>query len=747
MARRDRRFGWRFYACCLLVVGLATGKFWLGLNGNAPEAAHAETIDAIQAQLSGKTKYRFAVVGNINNSIGIFEHKIIPKLNEADIDFVVSAGNAVTSGGEDKYRALRSMFAKLKAPYVLAFGENERKALGSYRFYDHYGPYVHAFVAGNARFLFLDSTGKTSWNWQFSWLAEELSKSKSQHTFAFCPTTPVPVGVSEDFNDDPEDYILEESVREKLVAQLAGNDVDAVFSTGLPVYSSSQMLDVRFVMTGGAGGLLDSDDNGHYHYVLVTVDGERAAIEPVLLDIGQSPIQRAYEGLWLAFLSLLYVGYLDILLTLAAAVLVAVWIYRAFLEDRDFYPSYDAPPIVNPTRPLRVAMFTNSYLPFVGGVPVAIDRLRQSLEPLGHKVMVVTPDVADAPEDDCCHRLPLLLRAKPGSAVAIANIFSRKAFKEVKSFKPDVVHLHHPFWVGSLGLFVARRLGVPAIYTYHTRLESFAHAVPLPSAFFRNFLAHFIVRRFANRCDSVIVPTDSAEHYLRAIGVRSPIQIQPTGIECQRFQNRDTRLSESLKSQLGLDRYGCRTLVCVSRLSPEKNVSFIVDGIAELAADCPVDFTLLILGDGPQRQFLEAKIERLGLQKHIRLLGSVPPKEVANYYHLGDLFVFASQAETQGMVILEAMAAGLPVVAVRASGIDDFIVDGHNGYKTLLQPQEWAEKVRRLLINNRELDQMGRNAMRLAMNFDTSRFGVAISRVYRQYVREGTTSTPYAEHT
>ncbi|GAB6096125.1 hypothetical protein JCM14469_23780 [Desulfatiferula olefinivorans] len=729
MARKRHHLKLLFYFN-IAIVGLLIGiKVYLHVFSQDFEAVHADQIERIEAALSGKSSYRFIVVGNINNSVGIFERKILPLINKSGADFMISAGNAVRNGGDDKYRALYGTLSRLSIPYLLTFGENEYSAIGSFRFYDHFGPYHFSFSAAGSRFIFLDSTGKTSWAWQYRWLDEELALSNN-HVFVFSghPIKEVDRTGVLDFDNR---YLLDERARDRFAALIEGAGVDAVFSSNLPLFSRQTVAGTDYVVTGGAGGLVLNNDRSYYHYITVDVDKDRVVISPERLSIGQHPVFRTLESLWFFVHSLVYVGYMNFLLLISVLIIVAIWLYVQIFTERDYYPNFDLDiePFLN--RPLKVAMFANTLLPFVGGVPVSVDRLRQGLKAMGHKVLVAGPRFPDTPETDRENdtlRLPLLIPFRETSDYPIVNIFSLRLFRTVFAFRPDIVHLHHPFWLGRMGLFIARRLKVPAIYTYHTRLEHFSHFVPLPEALFRNLISHRLIRRFANRCDGVVVPTEAAEDYLRIIGVKRPIFVQPTGIDYDSFARVDERAVAALRTRLGLN--DKRIVISVSRLSREKNIGFILDAVHELSRRQSTPFTLLIIGDGPEREALDEKIRVLGLENRVRLLGAVSPMDIPVYYHLGDVFVFASRAETQGMVILEAMAAGLPVVAVRSSGIDEFVQNDMNGYKTRLNPALWCEPIERLLTDETLRKTLSDNAGRFARSYSIERFGYDMTRVY-----------------
>jgi glycosyltransferase involved in cell wall biosynthesis len=720
-----------FYLNIAIIVGLIGYKIYLNLVTSEFKAEHTDQLAAISARLEGQDSYSFAVVGNINNSVGIFERRIIPMLNNENIDFLISAGNAVSSGGEDKYRAIRGTLSHLEMPYLLTFGENEYEEFGSFRFYDHYGPHFFSFTAGNSRLIFLDSTGKTPWQWQLRWLTDILKADNSKHRFVFIGHPPMEPA-EEFILAEEDDYLQPIEFRHALQQTLSNYGVDRVFSSNISIYSEREHNGIPYITTGGAGGLVLNQDESFYHYVKVTVNADGSVDHSVQeLEIGQHPILKQLESFWFFIHSLFYVGYLNFILLVAVFLVISTKLYNAVFIGKDYYPDYDidADPWLN--RHLKVAMFTNNYLPFIGGVPISIERLRCGLEKLKDTVLIVAPRYKKTrKKEKNVIRMPSIFSFGEKSEFRFANIFSSAVRKKVKAFKPDIIHVHHPFWIGSLGVYMARRLKVPAVYTYHTRLEHYAHFVFLPGSLFRNIIAHFLVRRFANKCDAVIVPTDSTEEYLRMIGVTAPTYVQPTGIEYDRFQHVEPAQVEKLKKRLKIKDE--TVFVSVSRLSNEKNIDFMIDALAELKKNTDKAFRLLIVGDGHQKQRLQAKIDELGLTETIQLVGSVAPENMANWYQLGDAFLFASQSETQGMVILEAMAAGLPVVAVRSSGIDDVVEDGFNGYKTPAKQAVWLERVERILNDESLRKELSDNAESFAKAYSVERFSQDVRHIYAE---------------
>ncbi|QJD57703.1 glycosyltransferase [Pseudomonas sp. gcc21] len=730
MKRRNIRLKALFYVNVLTLLILVSYKIYLALYKPDVEAVHTEQLLDIDARLQDRDRFSFAVVGNMNNSVGIFERTFIPELNQSGLDFMVSAGNAVSSGGEDKYRSLHGTLEKLEMPFLLTFGANEYSNFGSFRFYEDFGPHLYSVRAANTRLIFLDSTGKTPYRWQLHWLGDLLEQSDAMHTLVFTGHPLLPIERNRFFVRD-DDYLQPDAFRAELLELFRRYEVDVVFSANLPVFSEQVRDGTRFITTGGAGGLILNDSDSFHHYVEVTVTPESVETRLVPLVTGQHPFWATIESLWFFFYSLFYVGFVNFLLLVSLLSLIAIRLYLLLFTERNYYRDFDINPAPWLDKPLRVAMFTNNYLPFIGGVPISIERLRLGLRDLGNKVLLVAPRYRDQPDDEQdTLRLPSLLAfGKPGD-FRLANIFLPRVRRHLQAFRPDIIHVHHPIWVGSLGLYLGKRLGVPVVYTYHTRLEHYAHFVPLPGGLFRNFISHALIKRFANKCDGIIVPTYSAEEYLRMIGVKTPTYVQPTGIEYQRFLQTAPENVRELRKQFGITDEV--VLVTVSRLSNEKNLDFMMDAAAALKRTSKRAFRLLIIGDGHQRARLQQRIDDLDLSGAVTLLGSVAPAQMPLYYRLGDLFVFTSKSETQGMVLLEAMAAGLAVVAVRSSGTDDVIREGFNGYKTAGSQSAWVARVDELIQDETLRSRLGINARDFAQDYSVERFAREVKSIYAE---------------
>lgn len=714
-----------FYVNLAIVLTIAVYRVYLYAAAPDASALLVRQIERIEAVAATGGPLRFAVVGEGNNSIGMLEREVIPRINASDAAFVVSAGNIVSGGGEDKYRSILQILSHLNIPYLLTFGENEFEEFGSTRFYQRFGPHFYSIALPQARLVFLDATGRTPTDWQERWLRDILQSEEDRPVIVFVGH-PLVAPEHETIFEPDRGAWSEPDDRDRLLGLFRRLGVDLVISAGAATYSDQVVDGVRHIVTGGAGGFVVNDETSFYHYLDLSADRDGIQADLVRIDTAPTPLAQRVEGLWFFVYSLFYVGWLNFLAIFSAFVLTAMYLYNRLFRERRYYPDYDLRVPVDPGRPLRIAMFSNTYLPSINGVAVSVNRLKSGLEREGHEVLLCAPSYDDQPTEAGVFRIPILI--SPGAALRLANPFHRQTWRAVHEFQPDVIHLHHPYWLGSLGLRMARKLHVPTVFTYHTRLEQFAHAIPLPGALFRNVIAHWLVRRFANQCNEIIVPTPVTRDYVRLIGVDGPVHVHPTGIEVERFRQSDPARLEELNARYNPD--GRMILVTISRLSKEKNLDFLIAAIKELKARHAPPFRLLIIGDGDERARLTSTIREAGLTSEVRLVGSVPMQDIPAYLALAQLFVFTSVSETQGMVILEAMAAGLPVVAVNATGVDAFVQNHRTGVLTEEDLGAWTDAVHALLVNRSEREKLARAALEEAQHHSVERFSSEIAKIY-----------------
>lgn len=312
---------------------------------------------------------------------------------------------------------------------------------------------------------------------------------------------------------------------------------------------------------------------------------------------------------------------------------------------------------------MRIGFFTECYRPIVNGIVASIDALRSGLHAHGVQVTTVAPRFPHWTDDDSdVVRLPSLPLPTPTEyrlTVPYLNAADRRRLRSI-----ELVHAHSAFVTGWIGAAHARRHNVPLVFTYHTRLDAYAHYAPFDRAMTERAMIE-LTRRYANAADAVIVPTEAMQRRLRDIGVEAPIAVVPSAIDVERFAA--GRRSEAVRAQLGAAPDELLALV-VSRLGVEKNVELALDAAAKAEG-----LRLAVVGDGPHREALEAYAERTGIAGRVRFVGSVERERLPDIYASADAFVFPSTSETQGLVLAEALAAGLPIVAAESEASRDVL--------------------------------------------------------------------------
>ncbi|MGB8452866.1 MAG: glycosyltransferase [Anaerocolumna sp.] len=397
---------------------------------------------------------------------------------------------------------------------------------------------------------------------------------------------------------------------------------------------------------------------------------------------------------------------------------------------------------------MRIAMLTNNYKPFVGGVPISIERLADGLRSLGHEVYVFAPSYEGEVEEPYVIRYHSRKKKLKGEYV-IPDIFDPRIEKVFSSIPFDVIHVHHPMLMGYTAQYFSRKYHIPVVFTYHTRYEQYLHYI-LPyskckngnsgHSTFRSLEKKLIYngseklvmihnRIFTNQCDLVFAPTPSIKEYLKEHGTSTEVEVIPTGLSGNEFQFNKVKVRETRKKYLSGKKY----LFCtVSRLEKEKNIEFIFEGLKllkEKRGDC---FRILVIGEGSLKGELKARVTELGLLENIIFCGLIPHGELPDYYHASDLFLFASRSETQGIVLLEAMAAGLPVIAVNGSGVSDVVKDGRNGFMTDMDINIWEERLEWVLNKKFLWEKMKQEAVKSAKQY----LAVQVAQNVEQYYKK-----------
>lgn len=322
---------------------------------------------------------------------------------------------------------------------------------------------------------------------------------------------------------------------------------------------------------------------------------------------------------------------------------------------------------------MNIVMLTNTFTPHVGGVARSVAAFAAEYRRRGHRVLVVAPEFAHQPADEAgVVRIPAIQNFNGSDFSAVLPV-SGLLTEVLDAFQPDIVHAHHPYLLGMTALRVASYRELPLVFTHHTLYEQYAHYVPVDSPAFRRFVIA-LATCYANLCHHVFAPSESIATLLRERGVEAPIAVVPTGVEVKRFAHGD---GSSFRKRMNIPALAF-VVGHLGRLAPEKNLAFLAEATAAFVkTDSRAHF--LVVGKGPSEAAIRAVFDREGLGGRLHVAGILNDVQLADAYHAMDVFAFASKSETQGMVLTEAMAAGVPVVALDAPGVREVVKDKHNG--------------------------------------------------------------------
>ena len=382
---------------------------------------------------------------------------------------------------------------------------------------------------------------------------------------------------------------------------------------------------------------------------------------------------------------------------------------------------------------MKIALFTNTYTPHVGGVANSVSSLVAGMRERGHDCLVVAPEFPGQPDGECgVVRIPSIQNFN-GTDFSFKLPSGTLIGDSIKAFRPDLIHSHHPFLLGDAAVRMAHEWDLPVVFTHHTRYENYVHYVLGESDWLRR-LAIELATAYANLCDRVIAPSASIADLIAQRGVETPVSVIPTGIDVERFQHGNREAGRKL-ARIPADAF---VIGHVGRLAAEKNLSFLFKAVSHFLLE-NTDARFLVLGQGECLAELKALMEENGLGPRFHLLGKMPPQELVDLYHAMDIFVFSSKSETQGMVLAEAMAAGVPVVALDASGARDIVRDGVNG--RLLPEDAGLEEFATAIAGLKHLSQVDaqklRDAMReTSMAFSRDRSLQQMESVYRELIQE-----------
>jgi 1,2-diacylglycerol 3-alpha-glucosyltransferase len=378
---------------------------------------------------------------------------------------------------------------------------------------------------------------------------------------------------------------------------------------------------------------------------------------------------------------------------------------------------------------MRIGMMADTYKPHISGITTYISLNKQALENAGHEVFVFTFGDEDYKDEEAnvirSRGVPII-----DTGYYLNFGYKRAARKLLKTM--DIVHLHHPFLSGSIGLRICRPKGIPVVFTNHTRYDLYAQAyLPLLPYVISETMLQAYMPAFCRACNRVIAPSAGMRDVLVRLGVDTEIHVIPNGVNLKPFLENQQVVE---RSKFAID-YEDVVLIYVGRLGPEKNLPFLLRSFAG-TAHAYDKVRLLIVGDGPERDNLQDRVKAMGIQKKVFFTGMVPYQTLPEYLHTADVFVTASVTEVHPLSVIEAMAAGLPVLGINSPGIGDTIKDGETGLLSSHDLATFTAQMVRLVTQPELRNDMGLRARQESEKYSIERTTMMMLDLYENAIKE-----------
>lgn len=381
---------------------------------------------------------------------------------------------------------------------------------------------------------------------------------------------------------------------------------------------------------------------------------------------------------------------------------------------------------------MNIAIFTNNYLPYVNGVVHSVENFRKEIEKRGHNVYVFAPEFAFNEEEDKVFRskaLKIFKNSEKGFyPIPLSNV--SKIRKIIQDLEIDIIHSQHPIFLGKTAQRCAKKIGLPLVFTNHALYHE---CINFPYLEIENIIkkhvASFVVK-YANYCQKVIVPSLSMKKILIQAGVQSSIAVIPSGIDLEQFENFNSQINIRKKYNLKKDDI---LLILVSRLSYEKNILFLISAF-QYVYKSNKNIFLMIVGEGLYRKKLEKTIDLLDL-KNIIFVGRVDYSEISCYYKDSDIFVHPCLIDSQGLVIVEAMAAGLPVIALKDSiGPKDILQKTRAGLLVSESEEEFAQAILKLAADPVLREKYSEQGIKEAKKYSIEQLASKMIQLYKEMI-------------
>lgn len=387
---------------------------------------------------------------------------------------------------------------------------------------------------------------------------------------------------------------------------------------------------------------------------------------------------------------------------------------------------------------MRIGLFTDTYPPFINGVSTSVEMLKNALEKKNHEVYLVTVNDSSIKYDYDEENRILKIPSIPIGLYdyRLSRIYSLKMINLIKSWNLDVIHSHTELGIGICARLVAKQFNIPLIHTYHTMYKDYTHYVThghfdKSSKKIVEYLTKFYCDTTATE---LIVPTNKTYRLFKEnYKFEKNIHIIPTGIEVDRFfkENVNKKEVDRLRKNLNLSKRDT-VIIFVGRLAQEKNIEFLLNAEKRIINNHS-NIKLLIVGDGPDKEKLEMFSRKLGIEKNVIFTGKVAWDDMPVYYQLANFFATASKTETQGLTVIEAMAAGITPVCIHDEAFLTSITDNLNGF-IFDNMDEYVEIILKLEKNKQERAKISGQARIQAEHFSSAQFADNVLVVYNKAI-------------
>ncbi len=387
---------------------------------------------------------------------------------------------------------------------------------------------------------------------------------------------------------------------------------------------------------------------------------------------------------------------------------------------------------------MRIGLFTDTYPPFINGVSTSVLMLKQGLEKLGHEVYVVTVN-----DEAFSYKKEENILRIPGIPVGImdyrlTSIYPLRALKTIKKWNLDIIHTHTEFGIGSFARLISKQFNIPLVHTYHTMYEDYIYYITKGyfDAASKKLVEHLTLFLCDKTIDELIVPTEKAKDLFKEkYKVKRDVFVIPSGIDVKRFysENIDKKDILDLKKELSLKNRDF-IILYVGRIAKEKSIDFIINNFDKVLKKIP-NAKMLIVGDGPALEDLMKLTSQKKLNNVVLFAGKAPWQEVPKYYSLCDVFVTASKTETQGLTVIEAMAASKAVVAIKDESFENVITDKKDGL-LFEEEKDFINCIYKLYSDKKFYNNICNEAKKTALKYTPEAYAKSVLKIYKKVINK-----------